>query len=106
MGINELRVVIRFGLSIAELVSGLSNGLSLEELAQAANVVAQIPSVIQDAGNAWEEYLNLTDAESADVNTFVQTEFHIPETEVQDVVEKGIQIALAAHELIGIFLKH
>ncbi len=105
LGVQNLKEILDFSLSTGEVVAGLQDGVDLKDLAPALSAAKKAPAALKDAALAWDEYLDLDDAEALELENFVVTEFDIANDRVEEVIEKTFKFAIELHDLVSMFKK-
>jgi hypothetical protein len=103
-GTKELKELVGFGLSCAELIAGLAEGVSFDDVTKLVAVARQAGPGLNGAGAALVEYVKMSDAEAADLEAFVESEFDIPADTVELAIEGALKVAIQLRELVGLVL--
>lgn len=103
-GTKELKELVGFGLSCAELIAGLAEGVSFDDVAKLIAVARQAGPGLNGAGAALVEYANMTDAEALDLEKFVESDFDIASENVEVAIEAALKVAIQLHDLVKLVL--
>jgi len=91
-GIEELKDVVKAAISIGE---ALSDGIGLEDL----GALLDLPAAIDGISEVPEELSDLDETERAELQAFIQSEFDIPDDQVEEFIEQAIIWAFSTYEL-------
>lgn len=105
LGIQNLKEILDFSISTGEVIAGLQDGVDLKDLAPALSAAKKAPAALKDADQAWDEYLDMDDAEALELENFVVTEFDIPNDKVEEAIERGFKVAIELRGLVQMFKK-
>jgi len=94
MTTTELKDLLGFGASLAQLADALKGGLNLGELPLFIGVAQKVPTVVSEAPNALQEYLSLDDAGRTDVDAYVVNTFTLGEKKPQEIVQAAIKLVV------------
>lgn len=101
---SDLKALVFFGLKVMELVDKLSDGFQLGDLVKVLDVAKAAPA-IKGAVAALAEYKAMTDAEAADLEAYIQSNFDISNDAIELVIEEALDILVKLHSLAGKVLK-
>ena len=105
LGISNIKELVDFGLSAVELVSSLADGVSFGDLGPAMATAKKVQPALKDAHLAWPEYQDMDEVEALELESFVESEFDIPNDKVEVAIEQGLKVAVALRELASMFKK-
>jgi hypothetical protein len=103
VSIEELKQLVSFGLSSGELVVGLANGFSFDDVQKALEVVKKAPA-LKLAGVALTQYREMTDEQASALEAFVITDFDIPADSVETVIEAVLAFLIGLHGFVDMLL--
>lgn len=98
--ITELKALVSFGLSAGELVAGLANGFSFDDVQKALEVVKKAPAM-KLALPALAEYRAMTDEDAEDLEAFISADFDIPDDRVEAAIESALNFLVELHGLLS-----
>lgn len=101
---DRLKALVSFALSCGELVADLADGVSFSLISKLVAVAREAGPALSGAATALVQYANMTDAEAADLEQFVVTEFDIDQNDIEAVVEGALKLAIQLHELVKYLL--
>lgn len=104
MGIKETKELVAFGLSVGELVAGLQDGFSFDDVKKAVEAARLAGPGLKDAELALGEYLAMNDVQALELETFIEQEFDIPSDNVELAIETALRFAIQARVLVNLFL--
>ncbi len=103
MATKELKELVGFGLSVGELVEGLAEGVSFDDVAKLIAVARQAGPGLNGAAAALGEYVNMTDAEAVDLEAYVESEFDLSSDSVEYAIESALKVAIQLRDLVKLF---
>ncbi len=95
-GIKELKDVLKAAISIGE---ALADGIQLGDVA----ALLDLPAAIEGIKEVPAELADLDEAELEELNVFIQSEFDLPDDQVEEFVEDAITWALSTYKLYARF---
>lgn len=105
MATKELKELVAFGLTAAELVESFLDGVSILDVPKVIQTGVAAASGIPGAKEALVEYANMTDAEALELEAFVQEEFDIADENLEVAIEGALGLVIKLHELAKLFIK-
>jgi hypothetical protein len=100
--IKETKEALAFVLSLGNaLGTTLADGkITLSEAPQFMGALMAAPAAFQGLTEVPAELKDLDDAEKAELMAFVQSEFDIPNDQIEGVIEEGLALALAIYTFV------
>lgn len=105
MGINEIEEIVVAGGRLANLVEQLMDGFQLRDIDDALATARTIPSAIKGAATAWDEYVDMDDAEAEKLENRVQAEFELDNDEAEAFIEKAFDFLISLHDFAKLIPK-
>lgn len=107
MGIDELKDVIRFGISLGESVDqALADGkFDITELGLLMTPIMQIGPAFTGIDKVGGEIKDLDEAELAELKLFVEEELDLANDKVEEIIEKALGIGVQVYGLVQLFSK-
>lgn len=99
-GIDELKDVIKFGLSLAEgFINSVADGqITLFDGIHFKDAIVDLPDAIENIDEVFDEICDLDESEIEELKEFVEKEFEIPYEKTEKVIELALGLVLS---LIG-----
>lgn len=97
IGITNIKIIILFGLSIGQKISGaLEDGkMGFGEVISFTPDIAKIPNIVEAVKKAPAEFLDLDEVEKVELVTMVQEEFDLDNDKVEEAIEESFAFALS-----------
>lgn len=101
---NELKLFVGFGLTVGELLSIVSKGVSFDVIKKLIECAKFAGPALKGAKAALEQYIAMSDEQAKELDDYVVAEFDIADDGVEAAVESAIRIAIECHVLVGLFV--
>lgn len=99
----ELKALVGFGLSCGELLAGLGDGFSFDDVKKVIDCAKQASPALKGAKAALGQYLVMSDEQAKELEDFVIADFDIADDQVEFVIESALKVAIELHGLASIF---
>lgn len=97
MGTSEMKEILVAAARIADFIEALSDGPDLGDIPEGFRAIKSIPNALKDAKLALEEYRAMTDAQAAELEAFVVSEFNLVNDTVEMYIEEGFKFIISFH---------
>ena len=104
MGTVNLKELVAFGLSLGELIGGLSDGVGFDDVGKLVKAARLAGPALKDAKLALSEYAAMSDEQAVDLEKFVVDNFDIKDDVVEAAVEGALKVAIQLHDVVGLFV--
>lgn len=103
VGIKEFKEALKAGLQLGNIVGhSLQDSFKVMEI---LSLLKDLPAAFQGLDKVPSELADLDEAEKAELYAFVESEFNIPQDEIESYVEKALQFVISFGDLVGKFIK-
>lgn len=102
---NELKALVGFGLSAAELVADFADGISFSLISKVVEVAKLSKPAIKGAQAALDQYIAMSDEEALSLEAYVMGEFDISDDKVEQAIEAALKVAIELHSVVALFAK-
>lgn len=109
MGTENIKALVGFGFDIANKIKDITaedsaggKKITITEIIGSIGLITKIPALIRDAPEAYSEWLELDDQETAELKAFFADKFTLPNEKAEDAVEAAWNIVLSIGELIRV----
>ena len=97
MGIEDLKDVVKAGLSLGQ---ALSDGIQISDL----GALMDVPDAIVGISNVPAEIADLDEAEKEELQQFVKANFDIADDNMEEIIEEAVVLAISLYKL-GLLFK-
>lgn len=105
MATQNVKELVVFAAKTAELIEGLAEGVSFDDVAKLIAVGRAAGPAFKDARLALTEYAAMTDAEAADLEAYVSAQLDLADDKVEAAIELALKVAIQLHELVALLVK-
>jgi hypothetical protein len=104
LGIEQTKEVLGLGLSVGQLIAGLSDGIGIKDIGALVSVIKRVPSAISaiKSGQIIPELKDLEDSEKSELKSYVSANFDIDDDKIEAAVEAGLYVAIDLSDLIKV----
>lgn len=102
---TELKEMLAFAFSAAELVEGLAKGIDFGDLAKAVKTARLAFSAFKDAQEALDEYLGLDEESAAEIEAWAIATFNLDNDSVEQAIEMGLKLLIQFRDLVALLVK-
>jgi hypothetical protein len=106
-GIEHLKAAVKFLLKLGNAAgASLEDGkITFSDVAHLIGVVPTILPAVSSLSSIKGEVLDLSDAEKADLKVFIQSEFDLPQDNIEAIVEKLLFVLVDLSKLLDLVAK-
>jgi hypothetical protein len=104
-GVKETKELVGFGLGLGNAVgTALADGkLELSEASLLLPVLLKTPEAFGGIAQIGQELGELDEQEKAELKSFVESEFNIPQDNIEAAIETALKLALDLYGVVKLF---
>lgn len=105
MAIQNAKEVVLLACKTAELIEGIAEGVSFDDVAKLIAVGKAVGPGVKDAKLALYEYAKMSDAEALELDNYIQKELDLKDDQVEGVIESSLKVVIELRALASLVIK-